>query len=57
VHITQAKSNPTPDEPTGFLRVDRGIVNLASDSDRETYNKKEAALMLSLCNNINTAFW
>jgi hypothetical protein len=38
LHITQTKANPTPDEPTGFLGVDLGIVNLAADSDGETYS-------------------
>jgi IS605 OrfB family transposase len=38
LHITQTKLNPTPDEPTGFLGVDLGIVNLAADSDGETYS-------------------
>jgi putative transposase len=38
VHITQTKADPTPDEPTGFLGVDLGIVNLATDSDGETYS-------------------
>jgi putative transposase len=38
VHITQTKASPVPDEPTGFLGVDLGIVNLAADSDGETYS-------------------
>jgi len=38
LHITQTKTNPKPDEPTGFLGVDLGIVNLAADSDGETYS-------------------
>lgn len=38
LHITQTKRTPTPDEPTGFLGVDLGIVNLAADSDGETYS-------------------
>jgi len=37
LHITQTKADPTPDEPTGFLGVDLGIVNLATDSDGVTY--------------------
>jgi IS605 OrfB family transposase len=37
LHITQTKADPAPDEPTGFLGVDLGIVNLAADSDGETY--------------------
>ena len=36
LHITQTKETPTPDEPTGFLGVDLGMVNLAADSDGET---------------------
>jgi putative transposase len=36
LHVTQTKLNPAPDEPTGFLGVDLGIVNLAVDSDGET---------------------
>ncbi|MBP1464304.1 hypothetical protein EYB53_001150 [Candidatus Chloroploca sp. M-50] len=36
LHITQTKASPKPDEPTGFLGVDFGIVNLAADSDGET---------------------
>ncbi|MCG8351307.1 MAG: hypothetical protein MI924_26340, partial [Chloroflexales bacterium] len=38
LHITQTKANPAPDEPTGFLGVDLGLVNLAADSDGETYS-------------------
>ncbi len=38
LHITQTRLNPTPDEPTGFLGVDLGIVNLAADSDGDTYS-------------------
>ncbi|MFV9503974.1 MAG: RNA-guided endonuclease InsQ/TnpB family protein [Oscillochloridaceae bacterium umkhey_bin13] len=38
LHITQTKADPTPDEPTGFLGVDLGIINLAADSDGETYS-------------------
>ncbi len=38
LHITQTKANPAPDEPTGFLGVDLGIVNLATDSDGETFS-------------------
>ncbi|WP_165360603.1 RNA-guided endonuclease TnpB family protein [Candidatus Chloroploca sp. Khr17] len=41
LHITQTKLNPTPDEPTGFLGVDFGIVNLAVDSDGETYSGED----------------
>jgi putative transposase len=37
LHVTQTKANPTPDEPTGFLGVDLGIVNLAADSEGETF--------------------
>jgi putative transposase len=37
LHITQTKANPTPDQPIGFLGVDLGIVNLATDSDGSTY--------------------
>jgi IS605 OrfB family transposase len=35
--ITQSKAAPAPDEPTGYLGVDLGIVNLAADSDGETF--------------------
>lgn len=35
--ITQTKADPAPDEPTGWLGVDLGIVNLATDSDGETH--------------------
>jgi IS605 OrfB family transposase len=38
LHIPQTKANPAPDEPSGFLGVDLGIVNLAVDSDGETYS-------------------
>ncbi|WP_161569249.1 RNA-guided endonuclease InsQ/TnpB family protein [Candidatus Oscillochloris fontis] len=41
LHITQTKANPAPDEPTGFLGVDFGIVNLAADSDGETYSGED----------------
>ncbi len=30
--ITQTKADPAPDEPTGWLGIDLGIVNLATDS-------------------------
>jgi putative transposase len=36
--ITQSKATPAPDEPIGYLGVDLGIVNLAADSDGETYS-------------------
>jgi putative transposase len=36
--ITQSKAAPAPDEPTGYLGVDLGIVNLAADSDGERYS-------------------
>lgn len=29
---------PTPDEPAGFLGIDLGIVNIAADSDGESYS-------------------
>jgi len=38
LHITQTKANPTPDDPTGVIGVDMGIVNLASDSDGVQYS-------------------
>jgi putative transposase len=38
LHITQTKLNAAPDEPTGFLGVDLSIVNLAADSEGETYS-------------------
>lgn len=38
LHITQTKANPAPEEPTGFLGVDLGIVNLATDSDGEQFS-------------------
>src|SRR5262245_10878416 len=36
--ITQSKAAPESDEPVGYLGVDLGIVNLAADSDGETYS-------------------
>ena len=36
--ITQSKAVPARDEPVGYLGVDLGIVNLAADSDGETYS-------------------
>ncbi len=36
--ITQSKAAPDLDEPTGYLGVDLGIVNLAVDSNGETYS-------------------
>jgi IS605 OrfB family transposase len=36
--ITQSKVAPAPDEPCGYLGVDLGIVDLATDSDGETYS-------------------
>jgi IS605 OrfB family transposase len=41
LHITQTKASPTPDEPTGVVGVDLGIVNLASDSDGEQYSGEQ----------------
>lgn len=38
LHITQTKADPAPDEPTGTIGVDLGIVNLATDSDGESYS-------------------
>jgi IS605 OrfB family transposase len=38
LHITQTKVAPEPDEPTGFLGVDFGLVNLVADSDGATYS-------------------
>ena len=38
LHITQTKANPAPDEPTGVLGCDLGLVNLATDSDGEQYS-------------------
>ena len=39
--ITQSKVAPAPDEPVGYLGVDLGIVNLAADSDGETYSGQQ----------------
>jgi len=36
--LTQSKQVPGPDEPMGVLGVDLGIVNLATDSDGETFS-------------------
>ncbi len=36
--ITQTKANPATDEPTGWIGVDLGIVNIAADSDGKTYS-------------------
>jgi len=36
--ITQSKAAPGPTEPIGYLGVDLGIVNLAADSDGQTYS-------------------
>ena len=36
--ISQSKAAPESDEPIGYLGVDLGIVNLAADSDDETYS-------------------
>lgn len=38
LHITQTKANSTPPEPSGFVGVDLGIVNLAADSEGATYS-------------------
>ncbi|MCG8347343.1 MAG: transposase [Chloroflexales bacterium] len=37
LHVAQTKADPEPDEPTGVLGVDLGLVNLATDSDGEQY--------------------
>jgi putative transposase len=39
--ITQSKAAPAPDEPVGYLGVDLGILNLATDSDGEMYSGQE----------------
>jgi putative transposase len=39
--ITQSKAAPALDEPLGYLGVDLGIVNLAADSEGETYSGAE----------------
>jgi len=39
--ITQSKVAPETDEPVGYLGVDLGIVNLAADSDDETYSGQQ----------------
>jgi IS605 OrfB family transposase len=39
--ITQSKVAPAPDEPIGYLGIDLGIVNLAADSEGETYSGAE----------------
>jgi putative transposase len=39
--ITQSKVVPVPDQPTSYLGVDLGIVNLAADSDGETYSGQQ----------------
>jgi putative transposase len=39
--ITQSKAAPDPNEPTGYLGVDLGIVNLAADSDGQTYSGQQ----------------
>ena len=39
--ITQSKAAPDPNKPTGYLGVDLGIVNLAADSDGETYSGRQ----------------
>jgi hypothetical protein len=36
--VTQSKRLPEPDEPLGVLGVDLGIVNLATDSDGDSYS-------------------
>jgi putative transposase len=41
VCITQSRAAPDPDEPIGYLGVDLGIVNLAADSDGETYSGQQ----------------
>ena len=38
LHITQTKADRAPDEPTGVIGVDLGLVNLATDSDGEQYS-------------------
>jgi len=38
LHVTQTKADPAPQEPTGFIGVDIGIVNVAADNDGETYS-------------------
>ena len=36
--VTQSKHRPEPNEPLGVIGVDLGIVNLATDSDGETWS-------------------
>jgi len=39
--LTQSKAMPAPDEPIGYLGIDLGIVNLATDSEGETYSGQQ----------------
>jgi putative transposase len=43
--ITQTKADRAPDEPTGWLGVDLGIVNLATDSHGTTYTGEQIELV------------
>jgi putative transposase len=43
LHSTQTKKAPNPDEPTGVLGCDLGIVNLCTDSDGETFSGAQVA--------------
>jgi putative transposase len=49
LHLTQTKASPAPDEPTGFLGVDLGIVNLAADSDGEIYSGAQVQAVRTRC--------
>ncbi len=39
--ITQTKADPAPTEPTGWLGVDLGMVNLATDSEGASYSGEQ----------------
>ncbi|NOK71567.1 MAG: hypothetical protein GFH25_541324n10 [Chloroflexi bacterium AL-N10] len=41
LHITQTKPDPEPAAPMGVIGVDLGVVNLATDSDGETYSGQQ----------------
>ncbi len=45
LHSTQTKADAAPDEPTGYLGVDLGIVTIATDSDGVSYSGSDVERM------------
>jgi putative transposase len=49
LHITQSKKAPDPEEPTGYIGCDLGIVNLCTDSDGESFSGAQVQQVRERC--------